>query len=324
MLLERVADISQDVLSMSVLDYIRVTGKDIGYIYGFREGIIVLHELYGIIVAGDIVCMVDAIDKFGGDSSPWSSLFSQLLPIMTNGGVLSSYGSMGELLKYIESSKAISNILDSAWDFLTGEYNKAYDFYQEHCDELFSTYGIKGIRIRSDDFNSRSLDLDDDYSRSDLFVDVSGKKSSDVLYVMEKLLERKDRWEFWQGVYRIFLEFGVSIRSGKNFEVLSDTGIRLFGKGWNLDDESNWVTRAGKWDSKLRGYIIEASNIMEFRDRIRFRYPYENTQGATGIVKSLGDIADLLDEGEVEVLKGIVSKVRETRRVTKNVHKISP
>ena len=30
MLLERVSDISQDVLSMSVLDYIRVTGKDIG------------------------------------------------------------------------------------------------------------------------------------------------------------------------------------------------------------------------------------------------------------------------------------------------------
>ena len=63
---------------------------------------------------------------------------------------------------------------------------------------------------------------------------------------------------------------------------------------------------------------------MEFRDRIRFRYPYENTQGATGIVKSLGDLVDLLDEGEVEVLRDMVSKVRETRRVTKNAHKISP
>lgn len=194
-------------------------------------------------------------------------------------------------------------------------YDRCVEYYNKHRKILEGTYNIKRLYIRDDQIRIESEGSD---SWALCFLNIFFGRNSidrhDTLKILEELVERRDDWAEWKGIITEIYNRCIDIDSHHHFRIIKGKGLLLTGSGWNND--AKWLVGLGKYVTNMGGTLLEGiETAQDFRDLIRFRGLLGGVKGCIKALKDLGDIYDLLDDKDVRVLKRILKKHDDDKRI---------
>lgn len=187
------------------------------------------------------------------------------------------------------------------------EYVACEKYYKEHEEIFKGVYDIDGVR-----YYGEELGIELSYcSFWKDFLICNGVRSINVMEMMKKLVELKDEWFEWNNIREEIYNRCVIVDNGHRFRIIHGIGLLLSGSGWEKD--MKWLVKMGK---KYKGGILLESieTAEDFRDLIRFRGLLGGVEGSMKALKELGDMYDILDEDDVNVLNGILKKYEDKKR----------